>query len=351
MRRWARSVFMAASLWPMAAPANPFSALPLQPAADIPASGKILATLENGDYVLPRFSPDARYLAFAHVVMQDNTELTEIQALDLKTLRLTTLLDAKGSREFAVYKSYVAGFSWTDATTLKAGISDGDVNGVDLVFDVAAGKLASKKPFSLADDASEAEQEPPPDLTAAFPTLPPPVLANALANGFRAGEKKYVVQKNYWKQDNHVWLLDAGSRQLTRLVNIPEAWIYSLRGGFASGNAIIMLVAWGQDAWLARHAGGRLELLYRFPVKNYQQTALRVEHTRGERVLFQVSTGADYEKRESFLFVYDRAGLRRIRESAPVYDLDVDDTGRLLGLSLWKGNSRRLVVREWKDLP
>jgi hypothetical protein len=186
-------------------------------------------------------------------------------------------------------------------------------------------------------------------MTAAFPSMPPPVLANALANGFRAGEKKYVVQKNYWKQDNHIWLLDAGSKQLTKLVNIPEAWIYSLRGAFASGNAVIMLVAYGQEAWLARHAGGKLELLYRFPVKNYQQTALRVEHTRGEHVLFQVSTGPDYERRENFLFVYDRSGLRKIRETAPIYDLDVDNDGRLLCLSLWKGNNRRLVVREWKD--
>jgi hypothetical protein len=223
------------------------------------------------------------------------------------------------------------------------------VNGVDLIFDVVTGKLVSRKPFSLADDVPETEEAPSPEMTAAFPTMPPPVLANALANGFRAGEKKYVVQKNYWKQDNHVWLLDAGSRQVTKLVNIPEAWIYSLRGAFASGNAIILLVAYGQEAWLARHAGGRLELLYRFPVKNYQQTALRVEHARGERVLFQVSTGPDYEKRENFLFVYDRSGLRRIRETAPIYDLDVDNEGRLLCLSLWKGNNRRLVVREWKD--
>ena len=175
------------------------------------------------------------------------------------------------------------------------------------------------------------------------------MLANALANGFKAGEKKYIVQKNYWKQDNHIWFLDVGSRQMTKLVDIPDVWIYSLRGAFASGNAIILLVAYGQEAWLARHAGGKLDLLYRFAVKNYQQTSLRVEHTRGERVLFQVSTGPDYEKRENLLFVYDKSGLRKIRETAPLYDLDVDNEGKLLGLSQWKGNHRRLVVKEWKD--
>lgn len=349
MRRWVRSVFMAAGLLPIAALANPFSTLPLRPASEIPASGKILITLEDGDYVLPRFSPDSHYLAFAHVVMQGNTELTDIQVLDLKTLKVTTLLDAKGSLEFAVYKSFVAGFSWKDATTLKAGISDGDVSGVDLIFDVAAGKLTGKKPFSLADDASGGEETLSPELATAFPSIPPPVLANALANGFKVGEKKYIVQKNYWKQDNHIWYLDAGSRRMTRLVDIPDEWIYSLRGGFASGKAFILLVAYGQEAWLARHAGGKMELLHRFTVKNYQQTGLRVEYVRGDRVLFQVSTGPDYEKRENFLFIHDKSGLRKIKETAPIYDLDVDNDGRLLCLSQWKGNHRRLVVRELKE--
>jgi hypothetical protein len=332
----------------MAAMANPFSTLPLRPAGEIPASGKILIVLEDGDYVLPQFSPDSRYLAFARVVMQGSDELTEIQALDLKTLKVVTLLDAKGAREFALYKSFVAGFAWKDAATLNATISDGDVNGVNLIFDVAAGRLLAKKPFSQADDAPGRE-EASPDLSTAFPSIPPPVLANALANGFKVGDKKYIVQKNYWKQDSHIWLLDAGGRQITRLVDIPEAWIYSLRGAFASGNAIILLVAYGPEAWLARHAGGKLELLYRFPVKNYQQTGLRVEHTRAERVLFQVSTGPEYEKRDSFLFVYDKSGLRKIREAASLHDLDVDNEGKFLCLSQWKGNRRRLVVREWKD--
>ncbi|MBI5782805.1 MAG: hypothetical protein HZA69_03590 [Gammaproteobacteria bacterium] len=337
---------MAVSAWPVLLLANPFSALPLTPSGEIPASGKILLTLQDGDYVLPNFSPGSRYLAFARVVLQGATELTEIQALDLKTLEMKMLLDAKAALEFAIYKSFVAGFTWKDATTLMAGISDGDVNGVNLLFDVAAGKLIGKKPFSLANDAPGREEVLTPELTAAFPSIPPPVLANALANGFKVGQKKYVVQKNYWKQDNHVWYLDTERKQISKLVDIPDAWIYSLRGAFASGNAIILLVAYGPDAWLARNAGGKLELLYRFPVKNYQQTGLRVMHARGDRVLFQISTGPDYEKRENLLFAYDKSGLRKIKETAPVYDADVDSDGKLLCLSQWKGDKRRLVVRE-----
>ena len=345
MRHWVRSVFLAASAWPVLLLANPFASLPLIPSGEIPASGNVLLTLQDGDYVLPHFSPDARYLAFAHVLLQGTTELTEIQALDLKTLTVKKLLDAQGSREFAIYKSFVANFAWKDATTLKAGISDGDVNGVNLFFDVAAGKLIGKKPFSLTDEAAGREEALTPELTAALPSIPPP----ALANGFKVGQKKYIVQKNYWKQDNHIWQLDTERNQISKLVDIPDVWIYSLRGAFASGDAIILLVAYGTDAWLARHSGGKLELLYRFPVKNYQQTGLRVEHVRGDRVLFQVSTGPDYEKRENFLFVYDKARLRKIKETSPIYDLDVDGEGKLVCLSQWNGKQRKLVVRELKE--
>ncbi|MCR4301890.1 MAG: hypothetical protein NUV51_09795 [Sulfuricaulis sp.] len=349
MRRWMRSVFMAAGLLPMAVLANPFSALSARPTAEIPVTGKILTTLQDGDYVLPRFSPDSRYLAFSHVVLQGNTELTEIHALDLKTLEVKVLLDAKASLKFAIYKSFVASFAWQDATTLKASISDGDVNGIDLVFDVVAGKLVGKKPFSMTDDAPGREEALTSELEAAFSSIPGPVLANALANGFKIGNMKYVVQKNYWKQDNHIWYLDGERKTMTRLVDIPEEWIYSLRGGFASGNALILLVAFGQEAWLARHAGGKMELLHRFAVKNYQQTHLRVEFVRGDRVLFQVSTGPDYEKRENFLFIYDKSGLRKIREAAPIYDLDVDPAGTLVSLSQWSGKRRKLVVRQLKE--
>lgn len=349
MRGWVRSVFWVVTTWPVLVLANPFSTLALIPSGEIPAFGKTLMKLEDGDYVLPHFSPDSRYLAFAHIVQQGATELTEIQVLDLKSLSVNTLLDAKGLLEFAVHKSFVAGFSWKDGTTLKAGISDGDVNGINLLFDVVAGKLTGKKPFSLADDVSGKEEVLTPELTAAFSAIPPPVLANALANGFKVGDKKYIVQKNYWKQDNHIWFLDAGSRQTTRLVDIPDAWIYSLRGAFVSGNAFVLLVAYGQEAWLVRHAGGKLELLHRFPVKSYQQASLRVEHARGERVLFQVSTGPDYEKRENFLFVYDKGGLRKIRETMPIYDMDVDSEGKLLCLSQWSGKRRNLVLRELKE--
>jgi hypothetical protein len=345
MWRWIQSVVVAASLLPVPVWANPFAALPLLPLGETSATGKTLFELEHGDYVQPHFSPDSRYLAFAREVLEGSTELTEILALDLKTMKVKTLLDAAASREFAMYRSYVAGFSWKDATTLKASISDGDVNGVDLVIDAAAGRLVEKKPISFVETSADPGQE----FAAAFPSIPSPVLDNALSNGFRVGSKKYVVQKNYWKQDNHIWLLDAGSRQMVKLIEIPDEWIYSLRGAFASGNALILLVAYGPEAYLVRYSGAKLELLYRFPVKNYQQVGMQVEPGRGDRTLFQIITGPSYEKRENYFFVYDKSGLKKINDVTGIYDLDVDSAGKLVCFSQWKNDKRILVVRELKD--
>ena len=348
MRRWTQSVVMVSMLQvPMSAWANPFASLPLLPSSETAATGKTLFSLEDGDYVQPLFSPDSRYLVFAREGSEKSAEFTEIQALEIKNLQVKTLLNSRASREFAFNKGFVAGFAWTNAKTLKAGISDGDVNGVDLVFDVESGRLVEKKPLSVADDATGGAGQAA-EFIAAFPSIPAPVLENALINGSKIGEMKYIVQKNYWKQDNHVWYLDAGRKEMVKLIDIPDTWIYSLRGAFASGNAYILLMAYGQEAYLVRYSGTKLELLYRFPVKNYQQTKMRVEHTQGDRVLFQIITGASYEKRNNFFFVYDAGKLRRIKDVDAVYDLDIDGAGKLVCFSQWKDGKRRLALKELK---
>lgn len=349
MRPWAQSVLLAATLLPLSVSANPFSSLSLIPAGEITATGKTIITLENGDYTHPRFSPDSRYLAFSIVLSEGSTELTEIQVLDLKTLQVKTLLDAKASRDFAVYKSLITGYSWKNGTTLQATISDGDVNGADLIYDVTNGKLVEKKPLSQTDADSNQEGKMIDGIAEAFPSIPYAVMANSLANGFKVGDMKYIVQKNYFNQDNHVWYLDVMHKEMIKLVDIPEEWIYSLRGAFAYGKGFVLLVAYGQEAYLVRYHEGKLELLDRFPVKNYQQTALRVEYTQGDRVMFQIITGPSYEKRENYLFVYGKAGLRKIKDENSIDDLDIDRTGKLVCFSQWRNDKRKLVLKELKD--
>jgi len=66
-------------------------------------------------------------------------------------------------------------------------------------------------------------------------------------------------------------------------------------------------------------------------------------------VLFQVVTGPGYEKRENYLFVYGKAGLKRIKDVGAIDDVDVDAAGGLICLSRWHGEKRELVIKELKD--
>ena len=339
---------MVVCLLPALAWAGPFASLKVLPSGEAEAAGKTIITLKNGDYMHPHFSPDSRYLAFSREFSEGAATLTEIQALDLGTLRVKTLLDAKASLDFDVYSRLITGFFWKNATTLQATVSDGDVNGANLVYDVTSGKLIEKKPLSPGDTSNQ-EGDRIAAMAEAFPSIPYDVMANALAGGFKVGDRKYVVQKNYWQQDNNIWYLDATHKQMVKLIDIPADWIYSLRGAFAYGKDFIMLVAYNRDAYLVRYAGGQLSLLYRFAVKNYQQTALRVEYSRGEHVLFQVVTGPSYEKRENVLFVYDKTGLKKIKDLGPIDDVAIDAAGKLICLSRWHGEKRELVLDELKD--
>ncbi|MHB8621826.1 MAG: hypothetical protein ACYC9J_01065 [Sulfuricaulis sp.] len=349
MKYWVQVALLAASLLPLSVSANPFSSLPLRPTGEITATGKTIFTLKNGDYTHPRFSPDSRYLAFSAEVSAGSTALTEIQVLDLKTLHVQTLLDAKASRDFAIYNSLITGYFWINSTTLQATISDGDVSGADLIYDVTSGKLLEKKPLSQTAAGSDEEGKIIDGIAAAFPSVPYAVMANSLANGFKVGDMKYVVQKNYFNQDNHVWYLDIALKKMTKLVDIPSDWIYSLRGAFAYGQDFVLLVAYNQEAYLVRYHETKLALLARFAVKNYQQTALRVEYTQGDRVLFEVITGPSYEKQENYLFVYRQEGLKKIKDENSFDDLNIDPTGKLVCFSQWLGDKRELVLKELKD--
>ena len=89
-----------------------------------------------------------------------------------------------------VYSRLITGFFWKNATTLQATVSDGDVNGANLVYDVTSGKLLEKKPLSANDasnhegdridamaEAHEGRRATPPPAAPPLPPLIPPLPA------------------------------------------------------------------------------------------------------------------------------------------------------------------------------
>lgn len=111
----------------------------------VKTSGKIIATIEKGDFIFPRFSPDGNLLAYAKVIINDNVENTAIYLLNLKTHKIYSLLGAAAAKKYATYKTFVSEMKWLDAKRLKVTLSDGDVDETTIVFNVLTQHIISKK--------------------------------------------------------------------------------------------------------------------------------------------------------------------------------------------------------------
>ena len=57
---------------------NPFTAFSGPPVSETKFSGATVATIDNGDFVHPTFSPDGKVLAYSNVLMKGDFENTEI---------------------------------------------------------------------------------------------------------------------------------------------------------------------------------------------------------------------------------------------------------------------------------
>ena len=322
---------------------DPLAALPSVPAAEISLTGETVVRIADGDFVHPTFSPDGSKLAYSGVVVVDGKELTEVLVHDLTTKKRTNLLDSEASRKYAVYKSFVMGMEWKDNTTLQAEISDGDVDWTIVRFDVRSGKILSEK---YGEPDFEFPRNTPlfQEALAAFPSWREDVLARALRNARVVGAKRYVVQKNYAGEDHHIWCLDVERKQMKKLLELPDDWSDALRGAFGLGKAVVFLVRnpRAKRGYLLLSQAGDLTKLAEFD----GIASLRVAHASSERVLFRVHVGRPGGKSENLLFLFDRNGLKRVTGVANLYDVVVDQGGRMICYTVRSNGQRHLLVKE-----
>ena len=99
-----------------------------QPVPDkIIVSDSVISRIDNGDSVLPAFSPDGKQLAYVRAIVKRQTELTEVYVRDLSSGADWLLLGAETARKYAVYKAFVYNLEWASNDRLVASVSDGDV--------------------------------------------------------------------------------------------------------------------------------------------------------------------------------------------------------------------------------
>jgi len=318
-----------------------FGNLPTALLKSTPFKGKLLSRLDEGDTLHPTFSPDGRYLAFTRVVVRNDIELAETGYRDLHNGKSTILLGADSTSDFAVYKAFVYAILWTDARHVEFSISDGDVDSTIVTFEIPSNKIVAQRSLEAGEgDIPSAEHEAlAKQFAAAFPEMRD-YLAGTFQQGARVSPGRWVFQKNYANQDNHVWLVDAKASTHRVLVRLPDkGWHYALRGAVAHGNDLVLVLASEGAVYLVSIDGKGARIIDRYEVENYQSVYV---DTLGnaQNPYFVIHTDHVRTRQPARLYKWDQGGIQRLQTGKDIIEADVSRDGRKAALVSWQGDKR-----------
>jgi len=319
-----------------------FDALKYNPVKTLPLEGKTVRRLSDGDTLHPTFSPDGRYLAFTRVIDQGNTELTEAGYLNLETGKTIILLDAETSKQYAVYSSFIYRIKWISNTRIEFWVSDGDVDTSVLTYDITQNKEIAQRYVGMEEDLPTKEHEAVAiQFAAAFPDIKPH-LSGMLQQGTHVPPDKWVFQKNYAKQDDHVWLIDRKNNTHRVLLELPDKGVSTFRSAIARGNAFLLVVGFQNMVSLVLVDKKGARIIDRFATENHQQVHAK-QLGNESNVFFVVQTGHVRTRNPAHLYHWDKHGIRKLDTGPDFIEADVSKDGKKMALVSWQGDKR--VVR------
>lgn len=308
-----------------------------------------LAEITDGDYVLPRFSPDGRYLAYSQVLVEQddhgiNYEYTAVWLYDTVIKQTVCLLDQEQANEYGA--SFVFEFEWIDNQKVLVKMSDGDVNGIYLTFDVISGKVLKKKYYE-EDDAVEPEEKVKQALAktmAILPGLDRSMMESVLNNSHASvilPDTGVVYQKN-----DDIWLVDYEKKENRCLAKLPSDCIYEIIGGFSLGDELVFLIHYVKEdaAKVYRIKNGNSEIIADF--SGVDNPGLEVKHTTQNGVFFIAKQKHISKESQNPLYYYDGKKLSIISDCDQLCDVDISADGQKIAFCYWKDKKRVLRVKE-----
>ncbi len=308
-------------------------------------AGDALADLDDGDFLLPRFSPDGRTLAFASSMVRDGVEGGEVFLLDLTTGKRRRLLDANEAAAVGVYKAFIGDLEWSGRSVLRVDVADGDVGLTSLTYDTNRGAVVDRVHVEGDDEPQlPSRLEPAAQRVAALlPQLNPSEVRAAIAAfGAAVQDEGAILDPSGTGSD--IRLVDFRRGVAVPLQGRPSAAGQELSGGFIHDDGAVYLIAGRDDARVYAHQGGTSREVARFA--GAKCSYLRgIGSPPGAPAFFVVRTQAGNVHSDNPFFMYERGRISRIEDYAALADADVDPGASVVAFARWVGDVRHIAVR------
>jgi hypothetical protein len=321
---------------------------------EVKISGETIATIAGGDFVYPTFSPDGRKLAYSKVLVEDGMENSEVHLYDLQSRNKFVLLNAKQSKKYAVYASFVSNLEWVGANRLNAFLSDGDVDSTTLTFNTQTRRVI-KKQFSSYDE--DALSEPvSPDMKPAFlalqksfPDFPKGHFISAfnMLQARKIGSRGVVLQFNHADEDSNVWYFDFATKKKYLLAEAPKEneMLFRLTGATEVAGSVLFFTEYKGETTFSVYKNAKVvEIL-----KTKFGGGFQPLFSTAKKSVFLLKEPNYQSEMQSSLWIFDGNELKRATDVEKLVDVNIDSTGKTAAFCYQATKTQRHIsVRKLK---
>lgn len=319
-----------------------------------------MALLTDGDFVEPTFSPDSKKLAYSNVVLLDTQEgkqeIAEVSIFDVESKKSRLMLPREQSKQYAVYGTFVTSMSWPDTNRIQINLSDGDVDGTELLINSSIGKLISEKSIEAGIDEKTYQKirDRVSKLSPKFPAWKPEILENAIEhNSLTIEDQSIILQRAYHGYDNNIVLLDLTNNEEKLLIQMRDQDRNSLVGGVVIDGEAIFSVRTEDGVGIfkltKKHA--IVPLAFFAKEKDMAFPWLNVKYTsQSDAFLLLRLYSPSIPGNNPVLYYSANSGVLKLTDFSGIYDFDVSKNRKSMAVSFWENEHRKIsVVRLRED--
>lgn len=317
--------------------------------------GKLIYTIDDGDFVHPRLSPDGSRLAYSRVLIEDvgeyKQENTEVVVFDLKNNAKNIVLTAKQARKYSTYASFVYKLQWLSNRTLRAFVSDGDVDSTQIDFDVEKQTIIAEKylePDWNYEQPKLKTSSLRKRLSKAYPDAPPNAFDDAIYNDrvLISGDR-VLTQIRHVEFDDDIVLFDIASGIKKIVLELPRAARGSFLGGFVFGTDFVFGVNADDRTQVYLYRNNEVKSLLSQPTKSDKNSFIEVKFVSQEQAIFLLTVGGSGANRESAtLWLFQDDQVRQLSNYPNLYDFDYNDKSKLAAFCYWTDQQRHISIFE-----